>query len=112
MVQRQVAYESLPIPHDTLAPRKNAPFMSFMPFMVKNDLDQPNRLPRRRRITMKDMKVMKGLKHSAINPRHALVPRYPAFRGAPILHDTGAARKNTPFMPFMPFMVRFKQALA
>jgi hypothetical protein len=32
---RQVAFGSLPIPHETQAPRKNTPFMSFMPFMVK-----------------------------------------------------------------------------
>jgi hypothetical protein len=35
MVQRQIACESLPIPHDTQAPLKNTPFMSFMPFMVR-----------------------------------------------------------------------------
>ncbi|QVL48883.1 MAG: hypothetical protein KFB96_25680 [Thiocapsa sp.] len=35
VVQRHVAFGSLPIPHDTQAPRKNTPFMSFMPFMVK-----------------------------------------------------------------------------
>ncbi|QVL48881.1 MAG: hypothetical protein KFB96_25670 [Thiocapsa sp.] len=35
VVQRHVAFGSRPIPHDTRSPRKNTPFMTFMPFMVR-----------------------------------------------------------------------------
>ncbi|CRI67896.1 hypothetical protein THIOKS1890029 [Thiocapsa sp. KS1] len=44
---------------------------------------------------MKDMKVMKGSKHSVLHTRRAMVQRQVAFGSLPIPHDTRAPRKDT-----------------